>query len=59
MKMAGKASVAEFIQFLLQVYIRHGLQPAYSVLGLLWKGVADYANMKWLFDENTYGYDGS
>lgn len=59
MKMAGKAPVAEFIQFLLQVYIRHDLQLVCSVLGLLWKGVANYANVKWLFDENTYGYDGS
>lgn len=55
MKMAGKAPVAQFIQFLLQVYIKHDLQPAYSVLGPLWKGVANNANVKRLFDENTCG----
>lgn len=37
-KMVGKAPVAEFIQFLLQMCMRHDLQPADCVLGLLWKG---------------------
>lgn len=54
MNMAGKAPVAQFIQFLLQMYIRHDLWPAYSVPGFLWEWVASFANVKWLFDENTF-----
>lgn len=56
-KMAEKAPVAQFNQFLLAVYLRHDLKPVHSVLGLLWKGIASYANMKWLFDGNTYKKD--
>lgn len=34
-KMAEKAPVAQFNQFLLPVYLRHDLKPVHSVLGLL------------------------